>query len=259
VLAAVRVPPTNSSVAATLGGVRWAGSKAGGSTKNGRDSKPKFLGVKKFGGEHVEPGNIILRQRGQKFGIVDSTKTVAFGKDFTIYALQPGYVKFWYHRVKRKSFVEVVLSPPGPADAPVDKYPIVRVRAPRCPSTSALPILTRPFPAGEGLGIRGSGEASGQCSRGRPAPAPHGGSHRGGPRQVAGGHGEGTQQRRAWGGTHTSGRFCSRGGSRPRAAGDGLRGSARGQPPRVGRRAATCTASSIGGTSAPPSVGGNVK
>ena len=48
-------------------GVRWATSKAGGSTKNGRDSQPKYLGVKRFGGQYVEPGDIIIRQRGQKW------------------------------------------------------------------------------------------------------------------------------------------------------------------------------------------------
>ena len=46
--------------------VRFATSKAGGSTKNGRDSKPKYLGVKKYGGEAVKPGDIIVRQRGQR-------------------------------------------------------------------------------------------------------------------------------------------------------------------------------------------------
>ena len=56
-----RLPPQQSSVC-----VRLATSKAGGSTRNGRDSKPKYLGVKKFGGEAVKPGDIIVRQRGQR-------------------------------------------------------------------------------------------------------------------------------------------------------------------------------------------------
>ena len=77
--------------------LRWANSKAGGSTKNGRDSQPKYLGVKRYGGQHVEPGAIIVRQRGQKFGIVDSTQTVGLGRDFTVYALKPGFVHFWWH------------------------------------------------------------------------------------------------------------------------------------------------------------------
>ena len=49
-----------------VGSVRWATSKAGGSTRNGRDSQPKYLGVKVYGGAYVEPGGIIVRQRGQK-------------------------------------------------------------------------------------------------------------------------------------------------------------------------------------------------
>ena len=49
-----------------VGSIRWATSKAGGSTKNGRDSNPKFLGVKRYGGHYVEPGHIIVRQRGQR-------------------------------------------------------------------------------------------------------------------------------------------------------------------------------------------------
>jgi hypothetical protein len=70
---AAGVLPQASPAAGLLGGVRFATSKAGGSSKNGRDSKPKYLGVKKFGGEYVEPGNIIIRQRGQRCvcGMVD--------------------------------------------------------------------------------------------------------------------------------------------------------------------------------------------
>ncbi len=97
-----------------LGGVRFATSKAGGASKNGRDSRPKFLGVKRFGGERVEPGHIIVRQRGARVGIVESTASVGMGRDHTIFALKPGFVKFWYHRLRRKSYVEVVRSPPPP-------------------------------------------------------------------------------------------------------------------------------------------------
>ena len=125
-----------------LGGVRCATSKAGGSSRNGRDSRPKFLGVKRFGGERVEPGDIILRQRGARVGIVESTASVGMGRDHTIFALKPGFVKFWRHRLRRKSFVEVVRSPPqmlllpgaggaeaaAAAAAPPLKYPIVRLR-----------------------------------------------------------------------------------------------------------------------------------
>jgi len=112
--------------------VRFATSKAGGSSKNGRDSQPKFLGVKRYGGEFVSPGHIIVRQRGAKIGVVESTKTVGMGRDHTIFALKPGYVKFWYHTTKKKSFVEIVKAPPAPNGGsvlPEDKYPIVRVKS----------------------------------------------------------------------------------------------------------------------------------
>ena len=68
-----------------------AHKKGGGSSKNGRDSKAKRLGIKKFGGEHVLAGNIICRQRGTKF---HPGKNVGIGNDWTIYSLIEGYVKF---------------------------------------------------------------------------------------------------------------------------------------------------------------------
>ena len=68
-----------------------ATKKAGGSSRNGRDSAGRRLGVKKFGGESVVPGNIIIRQRGTKYhpGV-----NVGIGKDHTIFALKEGKVKF---------------------------------------------------------------------------------------------------------------------------------------------------------------------
>jgi large subunit ribosomal protein L27 len=65
--------------------------KGAGSTRNGRDSNPKYLGVKKFGGQTVTAGNIILRQRGTKYkpGI-----NVGVGRDYTLYALVDGKVEF---------------------------------------------------------------------------------------------------------------------------------------------------------------------
>jgi large subunit ribosomal protein L27 len=68
-----------------------AHKKGQGSVKNGRDSVSKRLGVKKFGGESVAPGNIILRQRGTKFlpGL-----NVGLGRDYTIWSLIDGHVKF---------------------------------------------------------------------------------------------------------------------------------------------------------------------
>ncbi|MBN2470749.1 MAG: 50S ribosomal protein L27 [Anaerolineae bacterium] len=68
-----------------------AHKKGGGSTRNGRDSESKRLGVKKFGGEYVIPGNIIVRQRGTKF---HPGENVGMGRDYTIFATIPGYVVF---------------------------------------------------------------------------------------------------------------------------------------------------------------------
>ena len=68
-----------------------AHKKAGGSSKNGRDSESKRLGVKKFGGESVVPGNIIVRQRGTKY---HAGPGVGMGRDHTLFALDGGRVKF---------------------------------------------------------------------------------------------------------------------------------------------------------------------
>lgn len=68
-----------------------ASKKAGGSTKNGRDSQSKRLGVKRFGGEQVVPGTIIVRQRGTKFHLGNNVK---MGRDYTIYSVIDGLVKF---------------------------------------------------------------------------------------------------------------------------------------------------------------------
>ena len=68
-----------------------ASKKAGGSTKNGRDSQSKRLGVKRFGGEVVSAGSIIVRQRGTKF---HPGKNVGVGRDFSIFAKVDGEVKF---------------------------------------------------------------------------------------------------------------------------------------------------------------------
>ena len=78
-----------------------ASKKAGGSTKNGRDSHSKRLGVKRFGNELIKAGTIIVRQRGTKFR---PGKNVGCGRDFTLFALVDGTVKF----EKSKRLVEVV-------------------------------------------------------------------------------------------------------------------------------------------------------
>ena len=81
-----------------------AHKKAGGSTRNGRDSAGRRLGVKKFGGESVIPGNIIIRQRGTKYHPGDN---VSIGKDHTIFATTEVFVSF-KKKVSGKSFVNVV-------------------------------------------------------------------------------------------------------------------------------------------------------
>lgn len=68
-----------------------AHKKGQSSSKNGRDSNPKYLGMKKYGDQKVVAGNIIVRQRGTKF---HPGKNVGIGKDYTIYSLIDGYVKF---------------------------------------------------------------------------------------------------------------------------------------------------------------------
>ncbi|MBK9576316.1 MAG: 50S ribosomal protein L27 [Fibrobacterota bacterium] len=74
-----------------------AHKKGGGSTNNGRDSNPQYRGVKKYGGESVLAGNIIVRQVGTKFHVGNN---VGLGKDFTIFALTDGVVRF--ERLDRK-------------------------------------------------------------------------------------------------------------------------------------------------------------
>lgn len=84
-----------------------AHKKAGGSSRNGRDSESKRLGVKKYGGEHVIPGNIIIRQRGTRWhpGV-----GVGMGKDHTIFATAEGTVSF-RKGLKGRTFVSVMPVP----------------------------------------------------------------------------------------------------------------------------------------------------
>lgn len=81
-----------------------AQKKGGGSTRNGRDSAGRRLGVKKFGGEHVLAGNILVRQRGTQF---HPGQNVGIGKDHTLFALMEGAVKF-SNGLKNRSFVSVI-------------------------------------------------------------------------------------------------------------------------------------------------------
>jgi len=80
-----------------------AHKKGVGSSKNGRDSNPQYRGVKKFGGETVSAGNIIIRQCGTKF---HPGRNVGLGRDYTIYSLIDGVVKF-EHKDKRRQKVSV--------------------------------------------------------------------------------------------------------------------------------------------------------
>ena len=87
-----------------------------GSSKNGRESRSKFLGVKCYGGERVIAGNILVRQRGTKFR---AGRNVGLGRDYTLYALAEGVVRFDATAAKR---VHVI---------PLDELPIQPVAAPQ--------------------------------------------------------------------------------------------------------------------------------
>ena len=81
-----------------------ATQKAGGSTRNGRDSNPKYLGVKRFGGEFVNAGEIIVRQRGTRF---HAGAGVGLGRDHTLFALIEGFVTFIIKGPKKRKFVTI--------------------------------------------------------------------------------------------------------------------------------------------------------
>ena len=82
-----------------------AHKKAGGSTRNGRDSESKRLGVKRYGGEAVLGGNILVRQRGTRF---HAGTNVGLGRDHTLFATANGRVKFEVKGAKNRTFVSVV-------------------------------------------------------------------------------------------------------------------------------------------------------
>ncbi|NNG15493.1 MAG: 50S ribosomal protein L27 [Gemmatimonadales bacterium] len=92
-----------------------AHKKGVGSSRNGRDSNPQYLGVKKFGGEQVVAGNILVRQRGTKF---HPGKNVRRGRDDTLFALVDGVVKFEPKDKRRK---QISVYPPAPAPAPASE------------------------------------------------------------------------------------------------------------------------------------------
>ena len=82
-----------------------AHKKAGGSTRNGRDSESKRLGVKRFGGQAVKAGNILVRQRGTRFHAGDNVRV---GKDHTLFATSEGVVEFVTKGPQKRKFVQVV-------------------------------------------------------------------------------------------------------------------------------------------------------
>ena len=82
-----------------------ATKKAGGSTRNGRDSKPKYLGVKRSGGQLVGAGEIIVRQRGTKF---HAGEGVGLGRDHTLYARVTGLVHFVTKGAQARKFVTII-------------------------------------------------------------------------------------------------------------------------------------------------------
>ena len=82
-----------------------AQKKGGGSTRNGRDSKPKMLGVKAYGGELISAGSIIVRQRGTRF---HPGSNVGVGKDHTLFALKDGKVRFHNRGPEGRMHVSVV-------------------------------------------------------------------------------------------------------------------------------------------------------
>jgi len=82
-----------------------AHKKAGGSTRNGRDSESKRLGVKRFGGQAVSAGNILVRQRGTRF---HAGNNVGCGTDHTLFAKADGVVRFVIRGPQKRKFVDVV-------------------------------------------------------------------------------------------------------------------------------------------------------
>ena len=82
-----------------------AHKKAGGSTRNGRKSNPKFLGVKRYGGQAVDAGNILVRQRGTQF---HPGLNVGIGRDHTLYAKVSGHVTFNIKGDKQRRYVNII-------------------------------------------------------------------------------------------------------------------------------------------------------
>ena len=82
-----------------------ATKKAGGSTRNGRDSNPKYLGVKRSGGQFVQAGEILVRQRGTRF---HAGSNVGLGRDHTLYSKADGFVKFIVKGALSRKYVTII-------------------------------------------------------------------------------------------------------------------------------------------------------
>lgn len=91
-----------------------AHKKAGGSTRNGRDSNPKMLGVKKYGGELIRAGGIVVRQRGTKFHAGDH---VGMGRDHTLFAKIDGHVQFKVKGPLNRQYVNIIPATPSDSSA----------------------------------------------------------------------------------------------------------------------------------------------
>lgn len=112
------------SLAGSLGAVRTATKKAGGSSKNGRDSESKRLGVKVYGDQAIRAGQIIVRQRGTRYHIVRNGGTVGIGRDHTIFARIDGNVKFFWNRMQKHYAIAVI--PTGMTDHEFEAARIAR-------------------------------------------------------------------------------------------------------------------------------------
>ena len=119
-----------------------AHKKAGGSSRNGRDSAGRRLGVKKYGGEAVIPGNIILRQRGTKWW---PGENVGMGRDHTIFATAEGAVKF-HKGLKGRTFVSVLSAAISAGRTDTKVRPLRPLWNFTAPSAVAKMVWSRPMP-----------------------------------------------------------------------------------------------------------------
>lgn len=113
-----------------------AHKKAGGSSRNGRDSNPKFLGVKRYGGQLVKAGEILVRQRGSRF---HPGAQVGMGRDHTLFSLTAGHVVFERRGKPKRRLVSIRPVAAAPAPAPAGAAPGVPPAVPAPPSAAPAP------------------------------------------------------------------------------------------------------------------------